>query len=727
MIIHRHLQNFLKLKNAYPMMNTRFKYLLATLLAVAFLPIKTIFAQSCSPDVTPPTLYCIDITQVALPTPNDSVLILATDLLENAEDNCTESDNLQFTIAEVDQNYNPIEPQSPSRTFNYGDAGVHTISLCVKDSSGNESCCYATLIIEGLNQEAILVESRVFNDESQNCQYDNGEVFVSEILVIATAFPSGNTSWKRTSETTDNIFIPVLFDIGDTNIEVKVVPNDKFYTGCSNVVDVPLTPTVPLAPAVDFPIKVSSCPKLQIDMSGMAPQPCVERAYTIDFSNHGSEAISGAYIDVTLDPDMVFQSSSLPNTLISGQTYRFTIGTIEALSSDNFTLNYTLNCNATVGKVYSSKASIYPKVVCGAGGVWTGAQILAKAKCVGNQAVMSLENVGNTATINGLEYILTEDVIMYRKENFNLNPGETLQFPMPANGSTWHISAEQVPGFPNARTYATLEGCGTNSQGNYTSGVFLQFPYTTGETNVDLVCMAAENGLVSNELMAFPNGIGNSNKIQPKTEIEYLIRFQNTGNTAVQNLIARQDLPVGLDLSSIKLGAASHPYKFNMHENGLMEFIFEDIQLPASSVNLANSQGFLSFKATPKADLPLGTVISSNMNLYFDGQNPVPTNAIFHTIDEGFLSTKIQNLLDASIKLTVFPNPTAEFVLFEIENTENKAWSVELFDVMGKSIQTVKSKDTSLELNCKTMNSGAYFFQLKKEGVLAASGQVVVR
>jgi hypothetical protein len=83
--------------------------------------------------------------------------------------------------------------------------------------------------------------------------------------------------------------------------------------------------------------------------------------------------------------------------------------------------------------------------------------------------------------------------------------------------------------------------------------------------------------------------------------------------------------------------------------------------------------------------------------------------------------------LDASIKLTVFPNPTAEFVLFEIENTENKAWSVELFDAMGKSIQTVKSKDTSLELNCKTMNSGAYFFQLKKEGVLAASGQVVVR
>lgn len=114
------------------------------------------------------------------------------------------------------------------------------------------------------------------------------------------------------------------------------------------------------------------------------------------------------------------------------------------------------------------------------------------------------------------------------------------------------------------------------------------------------------------------------------TPIAYTIRFQNTGTYMARRVVIADTLPTGLQPGSIEELASSHTHHWYVDQD-VLYVIFQDINLPDSTSDEANSHGFFRFSILPENDLPPGTDIVNVANIVFAFNAPIATPpAIFH-------------------------------------------------------------------------------------------------
>lgn len=111
-------------------------------------------------------------------------------------------------------------------------------------------------------------------------------------------------------------------------------------------------------------------------------------------------------------------------------------------------------------------------------------------------------------------------------------------------------------------------------------------------------------------------------------ELEYTVRFQNTGTDTAFNVIIRDQLSSSLDWSTFIPKAASHNYTASLNANGQVTFTFENILLPDSTTNEIASHGFVNFSIYSKQDLANYTSIVNSAGIYFDFNPPILTNQV---------------------------------------------------------------------------------------------------
>ncbi|WP_027418561.1 FG-GAP-like repeat-containing protein [Crocinitomix catalasitica] len=136
-----------------------------------------------------------------------------------------------------------------------------------------------------------------------------------------------------------------------------------------------------------------------------------------------------------------------------------------------------------------------------------------------------------------------------------------------------------------------------------------------------------------NDKMAEPAGIDSLGYIPTFVDqIDYTIRFQNTGNdTAVQVRIEDQ-LDSNLNWLSIEPISSSHNMSIRIDPGGKVEFFFKDIMLPDSNVNELKSHGFVKYRIYLAEELERGTEINNTAEIYFDFNPPIITNTKIHTL-----------------------------------------------------------------------------------------------
>ena len=78
---------------------------------------------------------------------------------------------------------------------------------------------------------------------------------------------------------------------------------------------------------------------------------------------------------------------------------------------------------------------------------------------------------------------------------------------------------------------------------------------------------------------AIPSGFGAEHYILPNTDIQYTIRFQNTGTDTAFRVVILDTLAKALDPASITPGPASHPYSWRLEDEGVLRFTFNPIAL----------------------------------------------------------------------------------------------------------------------------------------------------
>jgi hypothetical protein len=571
------------------------------------------------------------------------------------------------------------------------------------------------------------VEGNVFLDAIPNCTKDGAEANLANWQVVSEAFPS-HTKSQAGTDANGNFSVGISHTSSDTLIQVSLISPLNLGAACSPVYYInPDTLTSNAVYTHHFPVRlVDRCPQLVTDIGAPRLRRCFDNnQITVSYGNYGGQTATNAYVDVTLDPLLEVQSSSIPWSTVTGNTYQFNLGNIVPGGAGAFQITVKVNCNAELGQQHCMEAHIYPDTSC-TPDLWNGANVEALTVCDGDSVRLILKNTGTGHMQQMQQYLIVEDVIMYFNGNFQLNAGEETEFAMAANGATWHLAADQEPGNPAGnRVYSTLEGCGTNGQGTFTVGVAGQFPPSSPPPAAATYCLANIGAYDPNDKQGFPAGYGAAHYLEPNVPIEYMIRFQNTGTDTAFTVVVRDQLSPLLDMESVRPGISSHPYTFLMDENGAMQFVFNNILLPDSTTNLAGSQGFVKFKVAQNPDLSDGLIIENTANIYFDFNEPIQTNTVQHTIGRAFVVISQQEVFLPGATVRLYPNPFRYETQVEVNGLPEQDWQLHIFDLTGRIVWESRGQNAVPATIRPELTPGLYSWRITSGGRAVSAGRMV--
>lgn len=226
----------------------------------------------------------------------------------------------------------------------------------------------------------------------------------------------------------------------------------------------------------------------------------------------------------------------------------------------------------------------------------------------------------------------------------------------------------------------------------------------------EIRCSFDPNDKLVHPSRIYPHRVGNFTLFEE--EITYTIRFQNTGNDEAYNILITDKIDNNLDLTSLKIINSSHLDKLTtkLNDGRELSFVFNDINLPDSTSNLADSQGYVSYSIKAKSGLAENTFINNSASIYFDLNPAVQTNTVQSRMVSQLpiVSVNDNALLPA---LTIWPNPTNG--LFNIDGLVSGNYSI--FNVFGEFIKEgTLQGETTLDLVLES--KGVYFIVLEKNG-----------
>ncbi len=212
-----------------------------------------------------------------------------------------------------------------------------------------------------------------------------------------------------------------------------------------------------------------------------------------------------------------------------------------------------------------------------------------------------------------------------------------------------------------------------------------------------------------NDKIVFPKGAGSEGYIKANQELEYLIRFQNTGNDTAITVVVIDSLDTNLDWETLVPLASSHSMEVSINQNGEAVFEFENIMLPDSNVNEVASHGFLKFRINQKMDLQPNTKMFNTGYIYFDSNPAVITNSVLNTVDSLSVITAVGENIIESNELTIIPNPFSGSTTFDYKNIINEEYSIVIYDINGREV--IVSNDLILNrttLDLSELTEGVY-------------------
>lgn len=475
------------------------------------------------------------------------------------------------------------------------------------------------------------ITGKVFLDNNNDCLFDLNDTPGANRIIKITG--GGFTFFSSTNP--DGTYLLYLPN-GTYQVEA-VSPSPGIWEACQPAISVEIIDNESVT--VDFPMQpLAACPVMQVDIAAPFLRRCMPSTYHINYCNNGTETAPGASVEVTFDPFLTVQGSSIPWTSVDGNTYTFPIGDVAALECGSFSVQVEVGCDAALGQTHCSEALVFPNEYCGpVDPLWDGSDLEVTGNCDADSVRFQVENVGDDMSDPAEFIVIEDDMIMFEgQQPLLLNSQETFHFTVPANGSTWRLELDESPFNPlDQIAAAVVEGCVTGSNG-FTTGFVTMFPLSQNSVK-DIDCQANIGSYDPNDKIGYPNGACAAHYIEPNQDIEYRIRFQNTGTDTAFTVVVKDTLPLSLDPAGLVLGASSHPFDFDLSGDGVATFTFNNILLPDSTTNEQASHGFVRFSIPQKPDNQIGTIIENTAAIYFDFNDPVATNTYRHTVAEDFL------------------------------------------------------------------------------------------
>jgi len=522
----------------------------------------------------------------------------------------------------------------------------------------------------------------VFKDINENCIQENSESGLTGIPV--TISPGGFITQISSNETWYMDSLP----IGTYTATIDTT-NLNWTPTCQVSQSFTVTDPQGYTPGPNFGM-VNNNPCSSPDISIHAPflRRCFsDQVIYVEACNEitATGALNLSYVEVELDSLFTPTSSSLPYTSLGNDLYRFDLGDLNPGQCVDFTINTTVSCDALLGETLCMDATLYPVDSCALDSIptnplppnygndpnlvmpqpctlpWDNSSLQVDGWCQGDSVYFSITNTGDL--VNG-DMDCYSPVPLYVNDTLvdidsvQLQGQETIYFSYPANGETWILAAEQHPLHPgNSHPNAHVELCGSDST-QWIPDMVNNQPLDDADPVVDIYCGIVTGSYDPNDKRGFPLGITNQNHIQPNQQLQYVVRFQNTGTDTAFTVVIRDTLDTDLNIFTVAPGVSSHNYTFRKYGPRVLEWTFDNIMLPDSTTDEPGSNGFVTFTVDQVPDLPNGTLINNQADIYFDFNAPIITNETDHLINDMIES-----------------DPIGDFVVQTVSECSSYIWS----------------------------------------------------
>jgi hypothetical protein len=578
----------------------------------------------------------------------------------------------------------------------------------------------------------------VFEDVDGDCFRDSFEVGRANWPIILHGWVNGQSLTAQTAVTDQNgrysfVNPPGFTNETDASLSMAGDPADGLncHPTCSSAQSVYFSAGSTVFQG-DFGVSCDSlppCPRMEVDIATQGMRPCMSNHFHVQYCNKGAILAENAYVTVAFDSLLEVISATLPYTVEANNTYRFEIGSVASEICGNFEIITHLACDqALTGLTFCAEAHIYPDSTCVPPDPnFDNSQIVINGFCEQDSVIFILQNIGAGNMQQSLEYVVIEDNVLLRTGNVQLPAGGTKRLAFAALGHFYRLAAGQTNNFiTQNQPVAWVEACGGSSSNPVSLGFVNQYGLGDQAPAVDIFCLQAVNSYDPNDKTGFPTGAKSAHFIEQNTELEYFIRFQNTGNAEAFNIEIRDTLATDfLDIASVRPGAASHAYTFDLQGNNVVVFKFANINLPDSTTNEAASHGFIKFRVKQHVDVPLQSEIRNQAAIFFDINAPVMTNQTLHTIGHDFLILKTFSPDIKGFELKMQPNPARESTILTLNGYENKGKTLHLrlYNAVGVESMQQTFTGNSMLLNTEKLSTGTWFFEVYEEDIRIGKGR----
>lgn len=216
-----------------------------------------------------------------------------------------------------------------------------------------------------------------------------------------------------------------------------------------------------------------------------------------------------------------------------------------------------------------------------------------------------------------------------------------------------------------------------------------------------------------NDKTVNPIGVGPNGEIAANvTDLNYLIRFQNTGNGPAVNIVVKDTLSPNVDINTFEMLGSSHNYNIEILPGNILKWKFNNIMLPDSNSNEPGSHGYIQYRIKRTNNNTPGTQIKNTAYIYFDFNEPVVTNTAINTIET---ITGITSQLSNNDGWNVYPNPSTGALYIVNSTTVKEESQIQVLNSIGQIVfeETISSNYKNIDLS--KLNSGVYFVKITSD------------
>jgi uncharacterized delta-60 repeat protein/uncharacterized repeat protein (TIGR01451 family) len=585
------------------------------------------------------------------------------------------------------------------------------------------------------------IRGNIYSDDNNDCISQLSENRLPSVVV--KAMPGlfyGSSDWGGKYE--------IKVDTGTFNYiltqEYNSINSKLLINQCASSHTISLKGAAKDTSSFDFADSVKQCALLNINVQKSRMRRCFRSNTYVNYCNYGSTSASGAQVRVVY-PSYIKPISSVPMwSSKQDSVLIYDIATIPDNFCGSITIIDSVVCGdeSIRGLTQCIKASISPASNCvPENSAWDRSSMMVTGSCVNGNAVFVMNNQGSGSMADSLEYrVYVNDTLIF-SGNYKLISGEILTVSYPAGGQTIRLEADQHPLHPGkSRPRATVENCGVAA--SEVRNLVITAPQDDLDEEVAITCSTIRDSYDPNDKLAMPIGIGASNMVAPGTELEYTIRFQNTGNDTAYTVRVIDTLDVNLDAASFTQGASSHPYTLSISGKGqaVLAFNFYNINLPDITTDKLGSEGLVSFRITVPSNTVLGTQIKNKAHIFFDYNSAIITNETMHTIDNTVYSdlsrgsmVQVGQVISGVNKgynkssVKIYPNPSSGIITVELPASGNNS-EIRIISLTGVIQKSVMLSNSAVQqVNLEGIPQGMYLYEIREEGERKAGGLLQVK